>query len=262
MLFYLVVLWEKYVAWEYFNALKAARKEMINTIHMNKLLLIILIIIMKFSLTSAQTYSGVSKQGYHILLKIEKDSSIVYAFSYKQLHYEEYKGRISKVNDSLFHIDIKMIIGNENIRCIRDFISFNDNDLSILMQDNNQLYLDIDTLLKNVIDTVFITYSNGEKVFYSPFNNISDTIHYFLDKNLFNDKPNNDYHFISFNKKNIITNKPLKLIMHRDSSIKLKTGEVDGFDVIVSEDKLSVLNNQSSNIGYFKLQKKNKKSRK
>jgi hypothetical protein len=57
-------------------------------------------------------FTGISKDSYRCLLKVNSDGTVCFAYSLRLNEvYSEYKGSIKKLNDTLYHVSVVMNFG-------------------------------------------------------------------------------------------------------------------------------------------------------
>jgi hypothetical protein len=216
---------------------------------MKKIILILFFTLAKV-LVFGQDFEGVSDGNYKILLQIDKDSSVNFIYSYNQEMYAEYKGKVHKADDSLYHITATMIFGNNLVFSPYTMIvepPFTVNDTVGLM---------VDTPFVDLSDTVIIRYSNGQTVNYVPFDKYGNKAGFILNKKLLNEHKGSDYYTFILKRKNKITGKPLVFKIGIHSAFGVITGDVIDFDVKISNNKLWTINGFKLQTRDFRLKKK------
>lgn len=173
-----------------------------------------------------------SKDRYHCLLRINKDSSINFIYNLdKNWLYAQYNGTIKKINDTLYHISAKLNFGKfDNKRLyLYDTISHITNDTD---------YFGITIPYINFNDTIIIKYANGKIQNYIPYNKQNKHSFFALDKKLFNERSGSNFYTIMLKRENEITGQPLDFRVSFGSAPTFESGEELNFDVVITNNKL------------------------
>jgi hypothetical protein len=149
---------------------------------------------LSFFAKAQHIYSGSSKGQHKWQLRINADSSVNLVREVGNYSYEEYKGHIQRLNDTLFDVNVKLDYAQSICRAISDSI----------------LFVTVDTLLQPSVTYVMTKYA-GEEKFSFPVSNRSH-LQIPVYKRIY--RPNTDQRFFSvyaghkhaISQKDVVTN--------------------------------------------------------
>ncbi|GAB3519325.1 hypothetical protein [Emticicia fontis] len=195
-----------------------------------------------------QIYSG-RIPDYHddCLLRINQDRTVDFVYSGDDLSsYADHRGKIRKLNDTLFHISAIMSVGQFSQKARKDSI-----------------FITLDSNITDQLGKIKIIYSNGSsKEFnFNEYNhykrNVVGDRHLKIKANhtLFNSTKGKDYILIAVERKKPITQEPLVFRIPFGSAPSFSGGEELEFDVVIKNDYLWTTGEPPANTGDFKLKK-------
>ncbi|MEJ1241674.1 hypothetical protein WBG78_26235 [Chryseolinea sp. T2] len=174
-------------------------------------------------LSHGQTlYSGPGNYDHKWFLKINPDSSIVLLRNIQDSGFDEYLGRISRKNDSLFVVKVKLHFEQEPCLSINE----------------SALYIHFDSIYSRKIGKVAIVYSNSESVTI-PVNNRTK-IEVPLSNKISRSNSDKEFFYVTANHKNPIDNSEMRThYKNKDSyCLGFRQGESETFRVIIKDDKV------------------------
>ena len=193
-----------------------------------------LFIIITFT-SFGQTYVGKNldgDRGYGVVFGINKDSTVIYAYTDDGCCYAEHTGKLSKVNDTLFHAEMAMTFGQF---CMKDpnpaanFISFK-------------------------ADTIILSYLEEAEVVYSDSTSkrlVSDYSYDFSRKRMGIPKKAGSYSIRFTNRKNLITGKELSFTSAYGTSLNFTHGAKVSLDIVIKDGLLYTIYTPDLQVGHF-----------
>ena len=191
-----------------------------------------------------QIFTGTSTDkvnAYNCTIRINQDSTVNFVYHSKGNGiYAEHEGRIVQLNDSLFHIDATLTIGQFYMK------SYHEDTLYIKMDSTIALYL----------DKILVAYSNGSFKNYQGYDSIGNSLRHLkipIDKTIFNAKKGNNFVNITINRRNLITYELLSFEIPFGAAVWFTKGEKLAFDVIIKNEQITTTALPPLQTGHFRL---------
>ena len=166
-----------------------------------------------------------NEQNRSFLFQINNDNTVNFVYDCNICSYSEYEGKITQINDTLFHVVALETFGVAYM-------------MALIGQDTISFKADTDIFVD--FSKTRIVYSNGVSEKFSDYIN-HDTVRIPINKRLFNAK--HDSYKIVFCRKNQITGAELVFKVWYGSDIYFsKCDDEIEFDVIIKDKKLCILN--------------------
>ena len=185
---------------------------------------IILILTFAPFLTIGQNiYSGLHGQyKYKWTFKINPDSSVFLTKNIDSYGYEEYSGKISRNNDTLFNIKLRLDFAQCACRAVGD----------------SKLYVSLDSSLSKTIEQLTVVYSNSETSKTSVSKQKKIIIP--LNKKLSSTDPMSDFFYVTTGHKNPIDNSEVKTLYKVKDEFCVELFQRNGglIKVVIKGDKL------------------------
>ena len=184
--------------------------------------LVFLSLLLPFLSHGQTLYSGPGNYDHKWFLKINPDSSIVLLRNIQDSGFDEYLGKISRRNDSLFVVKVKLQFNQAPCQSV----------------DESALYIHFDSIYSRKIGKVAIVYSNSEKVTI-PVNNRT-MIDVPLSNKISRSDPDKEFFYVTADYKNPIDNGEMRThFKNKDSyCLEFRQGESETFRVIIKNDKV------------------------
>jgi len=200
------------------------------------------------NVSCGQTFIGKQSdklKRYNCSFRINKDSSInfIYDRDFNGV-YGEHKGRIKKINDTLYRVSATMTIGQFYMKSFY----------------NDTIYIQLDSNIARQLDKIQIEYTDGKTrkqlQGYDRMENPIGLLKIPVDKKLFNEKKATDYITIIINRKNCLTDNFLSFKIPFGSAASFTSGQKITFDVVIKNNKLWTVRQPPLQTGHFKIDKK------
>jgi len=192
-----------------------------------------------------QLYTGSpaeNKQKYSYTLRIQQDSAIHLVYNRDDNGiYAYYKGRIKRINDTLFHISATLDIGLFPMKAF----------------DLDTIYIRLDSAVARQLDVIEIRYANGtilkQLQGYDRKGRPIDMLEIPFNKSLFNRTKGSDYIKIGINRKIPFTDQWLSFKISYGSAASIRRGGTEEIDLVYKND---VFTSTGEQYNHFKLRKK------
>lgn len=196
--------------------------------------------------TYAQTFRGKTNQinKYEYYLKIEKDSSVVFAYRYLEQNYFVYNGKIRYINGEKYKIQAELELGAVSVK-----------SLSI---DTFRVHLDSNLLKRNYfrIKDYIILPKSKNCIYLRYFKNEIYGFSYPIKKSEY-EFAHNQYYFYQMARKNLLNDDFLYFKIKVGSDISFSRGNIIDFDVMIIDNNIETVL-KTPEFGKFKLIKMKK----
>lgn len=214
---------------------------------MKQLLFIIIAVQLSFTTFGQTIFSGTHNEFKNIhdwTLRINKDSSInlIYELN-KKSFYGEYVGRIKEINDTLFNVSVRLIIGQHIMKA----------------PYTDSITIQMDTTIARQIDKISIRYTNGTSIGISKFNKQWHQYYGISipnNKLYYNRTKEKNRIFITINRKNNIIDEFLSFGIPFGSAASFSTGVVIEFQLTIKNNYAWTTGELPFELSNFRIKKK------
>jgi len=186
--------------------------------------------------TPGRIFTGSSSnKSYKCWLKIYEDSTVAFVYqNNRKYDFGEFHGTVRKIDDTTFHASCIMTLGQ---------------GINKMLSDTPNIAISKSALK---FDTLKVSYRKGKTKMFL----IQDTTRFIAlstpKYGNYNYKTN-DSLTLTINRKNVITNEPLKFIIPFGSSAEFIADEREEFDIIIKNNKIKTVGKPPSQTGHFNL---------